>query len=860
MRRKIICLTLSMAMGVSLIPDTFAKDCDRTILYVSASGNDSNDGSEKQPFASLEKARDTLRNMKRNGEIGADGAVVYIREGVYRRDKTFSLTSEDSGTESAPICYRAYPGEDVEFIGGIELSESDFKKLSDEEDIKRLSSSSLASSIVYCDLTQFGIKPVEQILKGAYSYGMYMDKIAGKKPTEKPPEVFVNDVAYDIARYPNEGFLEIQDIVENGGNPSVDYENRKEEDFTPFKIKLVGDAEQHSAKWNDAKEALIFGRFYNEWADQTIPLKSVSNGVMESEWASRYGIKKGGVFYIYNLLEELDVEGEYYIDTEKSRLYIYPPKGKLDVKVSILNDSLFKIDGAENITFKNISMGTTCGYAFEINDNSKNVVFDTGNIRFVQGKAGIFQGKNTKNCGLKNYHIYDTDGGIDMTPGNDETLESANCFIENCDFERFARLTTTYNPAIGVGGVGNHIRHNKIHDALHMGMTGGGVKNDISYNEFYDLLKDTDDAGAVYGGRRYLSRGNVFKYNYFHDLKSETEGSFGVHGIYFDDGFSGAIAVGNVFENVTGSAIFFAGKDNYAANNIFINVGKSTITLSPRSMDGSGTGTDVAGYLLNSLKGIPYKNEYWQKEFPEVYNAETDMFPDINVNNVFIRNLSYKSPAVPGASGKNIANNNYQTDRDPGFYSIKDRNYLLKPDSEVFDRIEGFEPVPFTRMGMYSERAMKRIKKAVALYIDSPYAFVNGKLNQIDSNDAAVVPVIIDNSTYVPLRFVTESLGATVDYDEATKDATIKLGDKTITVNTGTTIAKVDGGDVDMGIKPIIFNSRIQIPLRKVTELLDKKVTWDDGGLISISDTDGLLNSENDSDIISYISGKLSIY
>ena len=52
-------------------------------LYVSLSGSDSNDGSEKSPFKTISKAKDTVRAMIQAGNLPDDGVNVFIREGTY---------------------------------------------------------------------------------------------------------------------------------------------------------------------------------------------------------------------------------------------------------------------------------------------------------------------------------------------------------------------------------------------------------------------------------------------------------------------------------------------------------------------------------------------------------------------------------------------------------------------------------------------------------------------------------------------------------------------------------------------------------------------------------------------------------
>ncbi|MCD6107236.1 MAG: copper amine oxidase N-terminal domain-containing protein, partial [Caldisericaceae bacterium] len=52
--------------------------------------------------------------------------------------------------------------------------------------------------------------------------------------------------------------------------------------------------------------------------------------------------------------------------------------------------------------------------------------------------------------------------------------------------------------------------------------------------------------------------------------------------------------------------------------------------------------------------------------------------------------------------------------------------------------------------------------------IGTPYASVSGKKVLLDSP-----PLIVKGRTMVPLRFIAETLGAEVTWDEATKSITI---------------------------------------------------------------------------------------
>ena len=64
-------------------------------------------------------------------------------------------------------------------------------------------------------------------------------------------------------------------------------------------------------------------------------------------------------------------------------------------------------------------------------------------------------------------------------------------------------------------------------------------------------------------------------------------------------------------------------------------------------------------------------------------------------------------------------------------------------------------------------------KKTIVLWIGKSAATVNGVSTLIDSTNAKVVPEIINGRTMLPLRFVTQNLGATVGWDQNTQTITI---------------------------------------------------------------------------------------
>src|SRR5688572_14816795 len=82
--------------------------CVRGDFFVSPTGSDKSPGSKSKPFASLERARDAVRELRREKRFPKRGLVIWLREGIYVRTNALELSAEDSATPDAPIIWRAF--------------------------------------------------------------------------------------------------------------------------------------------------------------------------------------------------------------------------------------------------------------------------------------------------------------------------------------------------------------------------------------------------------------------------------------------------------------------------------------------------------------------------------------------------------------------------------------------------------------------------------------------------------------------------------------------------------------------------------------------------------------------------------
>lgn len=86
-------------------------------FYVSPAGDDSWSGSSvDKPYATIQRARDAIRELKRQSPLEKP-VTVYIGGGIYDLTGAIFLGPEDSGTESCPVVYKAMAGEEPIVMG-----------------------------------------------------------------------------------------------------------------------------------------------------------------------------------------------------------------------------------------------------------------------------------------------------------------------------------------------------------------------------------------------------------------------------------------------------------------------------------------------------------------------------------------------------------------------------------------------------------------------------------------------------------------------------------------------------------------------------------------------------------------------
>lgn len=122
--------------------------------------------------------------------------------------------------------------------------------------------------------------------------------------------------------------------------------------------------------------------------------------------------------------------------------------------------------------------------------------------------------------------------------------------------------------------------------------------------------------------------------------------------------------------------------------------------------------------------------------------------------------------------------------------------------------------------------AERPLTGSIQLRIDSTKAVITGKEQTLE-----VAPFFHEGRTMVPLRFVSEALGATVEWEAASQTIAIARGINRIQLQIGSKEAAVNKESRTLDAAPLIKEGLTMVPLRFIGESLNMKVAFDEGNI-----------------------------
>ena len=683
--------SLALPLAAAML---WSSICSATTLYVATDGNDAWSGALSKPndsktdgsFATLNRARNEIRKLKKTSGLPKEGVVVEVRGGIYQLTSPLLLETEDSGTESSPIIWRARAGEDVRLVGGLELTV--FNPVSDPEVLKRLDESA-RGHVLQADLNALGVKKTMQTVSVGNDFRM---------------ELFFQDKPMTLARWPNAEYTRISDVEE------AEKEAKPGEPRFSKTGRIVYDGDRPS-RWLGEKDAWLHGFWAIDWKEERQRIESIDTArhiiALKPPYHSK-GYRQGQGYYALNLLSELDMPGEWYHDRSSGMLYFWPPapidQGKAFVSLTPI---IVHMHDIAHVTLRGLTLEVSQGPAISgRNVDHINIIGCT--IRNTAQWAIELRGQNSRvaGCDMSEMGF----GGVHLSGGDRKTLTPGSLVVENNHIHHYARWDHMVKPAIKMNGVGNIATHNLIDNAPHQAIWWTGNDHLIEFNEIHSVCYESNDAGAIYAGEDWTERGTVVRHNYIHHL-SGFEGR-GCLGVYLDDENSGTEVSGNVFYKVTNSvnamkaAVSTCGRDTIITNNIFVDC-HPAVEVSTR-------GAVWFDRLKAKLDQMPYQAPLWSSRYPKLVNILDDE-PLAPKGNIIARNICVGgkwSSLIKLAEPLVAFESNLITD-DPHFIDIERGNFQLKEDSPAWKL--GFQRIPMEKIGIYenSERASWPVSHSV---------------------------------------------------------------------------------------------------------------------------------------------------
>lgn len=572
-------------------------------FFVSTDGSDNNEGSYDKPFATIQAARDAVRNINQNmtGDI-----YVFISEGQYYLDETIAFDERDSGTNGYNIIYRNLDAlASAELIGG-EPVDTEWKlvnRTGADADLP-----AVADGKVY---------------KNHVGTDMIFDTL------------YVNDRRATLARTQNLAKYKVFPSAltpymksAGGGIGDLIYRNG---DLDPDSINGMVNAQ---ARGDLDASVYMWDGGYWDWMTDTIPVSAIDTSSRKLVYKTvpgkpemyrpKYNTGTNARYFVQGNLGFLDVPGEYYFNKTTGDLYYYP-EGKIEDHEFIIPrvKEVIRVEGSDrehmvsNIHFSGLQFkdtNTTDWYAYGWNwgdagaglgfyppeakgstqpsyaEQTERIEFQYGVITLTNTNNITISKAHIKNSGMFGINLYlanqnttikdslieftghggiSVDGGYPGVAGDqngdgysrDNTItntivhdigeligQASGITIQQSSYNTVSHVEVYNSPRRGIFLTAGHSRNPNV--AFPNGDKDFNIMTDmythhnkIEYVHLYDAQQDGGDDGAFFAC--YLYKGANYKPNYLNQVLIDNTGpnptmaDFGPNDMNLDMGASG---------------------------------------------------------------------------------------------------------------------------------------------------------------------------------------------------------------------------------------------------------------------------------------------------------------------------------
>eukprot|EP00935_MAST-01C_sp_MAST-1C-sp1_P002107 g2107.t1 len=397
-----------------------------------------------------------------------------------------------------------------------------------------------------------------------------------------------NDEEMVLARWPNFDFAKGQNVythLTSGGAGS-------------FVLTPADDAlKARMLQW--AGTGWVHGYWEWDWADCYRQVTSVTpSGDHDLQFKftpADTTPKKNARFYATNLLSELDVPGEYYLENPGNgtmKVHLIPPAGYSSDPsswakgpvIGLKSPAVVDMSGSKHTSLQSMQVLHGRGVGVLADDVEGVSIHDVNSS--LHTRQGIWlhgTDSSITDCSVSAVGC----AGIRAHGGNAESLTPGNLSVSGNRVRNFARFKRTYQAGIHWAGVGNRYTHNIVSDGPHNCFLGGGNEADpnstvagvdcvFDSNTLDGCAYEAADTGGFYVcgqmGSAFVNRGNSIRNCTFKNVRN-TVGtgvqSASVQAIYLDDQMSGWNISNCTFSNCQVGSFIGGGRRNIVTGNYY---------------------------------------------------------------------------------------------------------------------------------------------------------------------------------------------------------------------------------------------------------------------------------------------------
>ena len=741
---------------VTVVPKLDADDAQLAVYVSNETGDDEKgNGSFEKPYKTLSRAVKALAYC--------GGGKIILRGGTYSVTETVSLSSVHSGTRSSPLFITNYENEEVVLTTGKAFSGSALKRATEADflpsgALDRLNAfkADNAKNIYVLDLKTLGLTASDL---SAY--------VSGKTS----PSLYIGNDKKTVARYPNVGETNEALRIKNGWIQTMDsqddvktvglvtsatsnlYYEHKEDPKTYWEFYVDKTTYlDHLLAYDESavadQQLWTYGSVYEEWdlSSRGVTLKKEgSRYYLRSETYNHLGIKyhKDNAIYFYNMLEDLDVAGEYVLDAKNMVLYVYSEESLAGRDMTLCSSShaVFNANGCQNVVIDGLNIERCYGIGVQMTNTDHMVVQDCI-FRNLNGYAVKLS--DCTQSGVSYSEFYRCNGvQTAVSTAKSSVLSPTRNFIQN---NKFLNKGDTHAASVAVNfsGVADVLSHNYFYETT----VSFGVNYEciLEYNELERGSQYVKDNGPFYIGTS--SRALHVRYNYLHDL------NYSLYGIYLDDTTSSNYVYGNIIHYASdapadGKCVnLHNGSMNVVENNICINSTTNpilnNINYYPKTINGVPTGGGGLGYrwakigkefMLDKINAIdeevrasrfPVLNAFgevvarsidqmnnnpsWDPEHKISPYEDDEIYTRTPLYNAYINNVfvnckdGLKIPEIGYDTAVVQSNKSYELSRvDQIFTDYANGDFSIREDSILFRDISGFYAPDISMMGVLED-------------------------------------------------------------------------------------------------------------------------------------------------------------